>query len=201
MCRDARRLPAASRLGSGNPAGGRLDFFGRGADPRDTSRWRTERGPLSVTGTKFFSWQARHGGGGAIDLVMHLGGWDARRAIGWLWRQLGGHLAVANPSADNQSDADPASDTRSTSSPASSSGRGAPRLARDDRQPTRCRPHHELHLPAASPTNLPRVRRYLTERRGLSATILAALIDEGKVYADRAATRSSSWWPENLIVP
>ncbi|MBM4090019.1 MAG: nucleotidyltransferase [Planctomycetes bacterium] len=94
-----------------------LTSWGAARDPRDTSRWRTERGPLSVNGTKFFSWQARHGGGGAIDLVMHLGGWDARRAIRWLGRQLGGHLAVANPPADNQSDADPASNSRSTSSP------------------------------------------------------------------------------------
>jgi len=161
-----------------------LTCWGAARDQRDKSRWRTERGPLSVTGAKFFSWQARHGGGGAIDLVMHLGGWDARRAIGWLWRQLGGHLAVANPSPDNQADADPGSHTRSTSSPTSSSGRGTPQLARDDRHPTRCRPHHELHLPAASLTNLPRVRRYLAEQRGLSATILAALIDEGKLYAD-----------------
>jgi len=32
--------------------------------------------------------------------------------------------------------------------------------------------------------NLQRVRRYLTEQRGLSATILASLIDDGKLYAD-----------------
>jgi len=62
-------------------------------DPRDKSRWQTRRGPLSVTGKKFFNWHDRHGGGGAIDLVMHLGGWDARTAIDWLWRHGGGQVA------------------------------------------------------------------------------------------------------------
>jgi hypothetical protein len=39
-------------------------------------------------------------------------------------------------------------------------------------------------LPAASLANLPRVRRYLIRQRGLFPTILASLIDEGKLYAD-----------------
>jgi hypothetical protein len=39
-------------------------------------------------------------------------------------------------------------------------------------------------LPAASLAKLQRVRRYLTEQRGLSATILASLIDDAKLYAD-----------------
>ena len=65
-------------------------------DPRDKSRWQTGRGPLSVTGTKFFDWHASHGGGGAIDLVMHLAGWDARQAIDWLWRHCGSQVAGSN---------------------------------------------------------------------------------------------------------
>jgi hypothetical protein len=51
-----------------------------------------------VTGIKFFSWHDGHGGGGAIDLLMHLGGWDARQAIDWLWHHHGGsQLAGKNP--------------------------------------------------------------------------------------------------------
>ena len=76
-----------------------LTSWGAVRDRQDKSRWHTPRGPLSVTGTKFFNWHARQGGGGAIDLVMHLGGWDARQAIGWLERHLGGHVAGANPTA------------------------------------------------------------------------------------------------------
>jgi len=71
-----------------------LRSWGAVRDPTDKSRWQTRRGPLSVAGTKFFNWHASHGGGGAIDLVMHLGGWDARSAIDWLWRHDGGQVAV-----------------------------------------------------------------------------------------------------------
>ena len=58
----------------------------RGAvrDPRDRAKWRTERGGLTVTGTQFINWSCRHGGGGAIDLVMHLGGMGYCAAVKWL---------------------------------------------------------------------------------------------------------------------
>jgi hypothetical protein len=42
----------------------------------------------------------------------------------------------------------------------------------------------QLRLPAASPANLERVRRYLHQRRRLSTEILTSLIDEDKLYAD-----------------
>ena len=138
-------------------------------DERDKSRWRTPRGPLSVTGTKFFSWHDRHGGGGAIDLVMHLGGWDARQAIEWLWNHYGaGQVAGRNPATPP--------DSTFASSPSGSGQRHHD-----------CKLHGaaaQLRLPTSSPENLERVRRYLRERRGLSAEILASLIDEGRLYAD-----------------
>jgi len=58
----------------------------RGAtrDERDRSKWHTEQGSLSVTGSKFFNWQRGMGGGGAIDLVMHLAAIDFRAAVVWL---------------------------------------------------------------------------------------------------------------------
>lgn len=127
-----------------------LTSWGAERDRQDKSRWHTPRGPLSVTGTKFFNWHDCQGGGGAIDLVMHLGGWDARQAIGWLSHHLGCSVAGANPTVHT-----------------------TPR-----------RRHQQLRLPVASVANLQRVRRYLTEQRGLSATIVASLIDDGKLYAD-----------------
>ena len=75
-----------------------LRSWGAVRDHRDKSRWQTCRGPLSITGTKFFNWHDRYGGGGAIDLVMHLGGCDARQAIDWLWLHHGGsQVAESNP--------------------------------------------------------------------------------------------------------
>jgi hypothetical protein len=128
-----------------------LTSWGAVRDRRDKYQWRTPRGPLSVTGIKFFNWHDGHGGGGAIDLVMHLGGWGARQAIEWLWHHCGSSQVASQ---------NPATASDSTSSP-------------------------QLRLPASSSTNLERVRRYLRQRRRLSAKILISLIDDGKLYADR----------------
>ena len=157
----------------------------RGAvrDRCDRSRWNTPRGPLSVTGTKFFNWHDSRGGGGAIDLAMHLGGWNAGQAIEWLGHHLGQHVAAASP-ARAGADAQPSFPSAPPSGSASSSRAGAP-SGHEPLGPPACQgPRPQLHLPAASQTHLPRVRRYLIQPRGLSATILASLIDQGKLYAD-----------------
>ena len=73
-----------------------LRYWDAVRDRRDKSRWHTHRGPLSVTGTKFFNWQNGQGGGGAIDLVMHLAGWDARQAVEWLGCHDGSQVAGSN---------------------------------------------------------------------------------------------------------
>ncbi len=61
-----------------------LTRWGALRERRDKSQWRTEHGPLSVTGPQFFNWHLHEGGGGAIDLVMHLGKMDYRAAVQWL---------------------------------------------------------------------------------------------------------------------
>ncbi|MBN1270022.1 MAG: DUF3991 and TOPRIM domain-containing protein [Kiritimatiellae bacterium] len=53
-------------------------------DPRDPAKWHTARGPLSVKDAKFFNWKTGAGGGGAIDLAMHLNGLSFKEAIEWL---------------------------------------------------------------------------------------------------------------------
>ena len=130
----------------------------RGAerDPRDRSKWQTEQGPLSVTGKKFTSWRRDRGGGGAIDLVMHLAAVDYRAAVEWLEQ----HLAVGAIGV-GQTAAHPLART------------AAP-----------CGPHGSLRLPVPAPCLLDRVRQYLTQRRGLSATLLDPLIQSAGIYAD-----------------
>jgi hypothetical protein len=145
-----------------------LRSWGAVRDRSDKSRWQTPRGPLSVTGAKFFDWHDRHGGGGAIDLVMHLGGGDARQAIEWLWHHYGSQLADTNLA--------PASD-----------GTFASSLSRPVDGDRDCKGHDspsQLRLPLSSPAKLERVRRYLHQRRYLCPNILATLIDDGKLYAD-----------------
>jgi hypothetical protein len=128
-------------------------------DRRDRHKWHTEQGPLSVTGTKFINWHRSQGGGGAIDLVMHLAGVDYRTAVAWLEC----HLA-ASPPARGQSA------TRA-------SGKECAAVERTGR----------LRLPLPDERMLGRVRHYLTRCRGLAGWLIEPLVQSGKLYADRRA--------------
>ncbi len=136
-----------------------LRLWGAERDRRDRTLWRSARGPLSVTGAKFFNWHHDEGGGGAIDLVMHLGKMNATAAVQWL-DQYPGSAASSNSTCWQ---------------PSSSS---SPYLAAQA-QP------RGLRLPVANVAKLEQVRRYLTEQRCLAAAILKPLIDAGNVYADQ----------------
>ena len=58
-------------------------------DPSDPAKWRTARGVLSVTGAKFINWNQGVGGGGAIDLVMHVHQLGFAQALQWLEDRFG----------------------------------------------------------------------------------------------------------------
>ncbi len=66
-----------------------LTRLGATKDRRDRARWKTDRSHLSVNGTRFFDWHAHAGGGGAIDLVMHLRGASFKDAVAWLQHAFG----------------------------------------------------------------------------------------------------------------
>lgn len=55
----------------------------------DKAKWRTEGGTLSVNGAKFMDWHRGVGGGGAIDLVMHLYDLPFKPAVEWLAKAAG----------------------------------------------------------------------------------------------------------------
>jgi hypothetical protein len=61
-----------------------LRAAGAEADRHDPAKWHTAHGALSVNGAKFFNWNQDRGGGGAIDLAMHLNACDFTAAIQWL---------------------------------------------------------------------------------------------------------------------
>ena len=130
----------------------------RGAvrDVRDRAKWHTEQGSLSVTGPKFRNWQRGTGGGGAIDLVMHLAQLDFASAVAWLEQQLAlGHL------------------TAEASLPYSGNQPG-PVVDQQDRP---------LRLPLRDDRLLPCVRDYLARRR-LRPALFEPLIKSGQLYAD-----------------
>ena len=133
------------------------------------------------------NWSRSAGGGGAIDLVMHLATWDARQAIEWLWCHLGSRVDDAEPTAHTNAGANApprAASIPNATSPSTCRGvltnqSDDDAIRRDRRQP--------LRLPTPNAANLRPVRRYLIERRCLSATIVDSLIDQGKLYADARA--------------
>jgi hypothetical protein len=70
-----------------------LPLCGAQKDHDDKRKWHTSAGALSVTGAKFMNWHDSVGGGGAIDLVMHLNHLDFKAAVDWLAH----HFAGARP--------------------------------------------------------------------------------------------------------
>jgi hypothetical protein len=135
-----------------------LFLHGAVRDRHDKSKWHTDQGPLSVSGPKFMNWRRGQGGGGAIDLVMHLAGVDFRTAVAWLQQHLAaGTHAIGEPTAH------------------------AP--GRDSSVPIPERPG-TLRLPVPNDRMLGRVRQYLTRRRSLDASLIEPLVQSGKLYAD-----------------
>jgi hypothetical protein len=134
-----------------------LRAVGARPDPRDPVKWHTARGVLSVNGTKFFNWNETTGGGGAIDLAMHLMGLDFKEAIGWL-----AHLPAASPAAQ------------------------AGRFALPPPGATIVPSYvlRRLVLPVPAARALPTVIGYLSGQRRLPLAQLQPLLDSGDLYAD-----------------
>lgn len=65
-----------------------LRATGAQPDARDHSKWRTTRGVLSINAAKFINWNNSQGGGGAIDLAMHLNNLNFKDAVQWLDRRF-----------------------------------------------------------------------------------------------------------------
>ena len=112
-----------------------LRLSGAKRDPYDKAKWHTAQGILSVTGSKFMNWTRGGGGGGAIDLAIHLNHLDFMAAVAW----LGHHFPSAGPQGP---------------APTPPSPRGRPALIlppKDDRQLARVRRYliHDRRLPAA----------------------------------------------------
>jgi Protein of unknown function (DUF3991)/Toprim-like len=75
-----------------------LTQSGARPDPHDPCKWHTARGVLSVRGAKFFNWHRGTGGGGAIDLVIHLHQLSFHDALRWLQQHAAPSTADPPPS-------------------------------------------------------------------------------------------------------
>jgi hypothetical protein len=65
-----------------------LRACGARPDRYDKAKWHTAEGTVSITGRKFMNWQRSQGGGGAIDLAMHLNHLAFSAAVCWLEHQF-----------------------------------------------------------------------------------------------------------------
>jgi len=148
---DFRRRAAAVR---DLPLGAVLVARGAVRDRHDRCKWHSEQGPLTITGIKFMNWSQDRGGGGAIDLVMHLAHVNCATAVAWLEQQFApGPLAI---------------------------GRSTSPVSHHPSSPV----HRSLRLPVSNDQQQPRVLRYLTEQRRLATAVLQPLLESGRLYAD-----------------
>jgi len=113
-------------------------------DSQDKAKWHTVKGAISVTGMKFMNWNQSRGGGGAIDLAMHLNGLDFKAAVDWLRR----HFPIPDYS--------------------------------ESRPPAR-----SFTLPVPDCGKLRSVTQYLVHDRGIAPSLVEALVESGRLYADR----------------
>ena len=58
-------------------------------DPKDKHKWQNEHHTINITGSKFYDWKQMKGGGGAIDLVMHINECDYKQSVAWLSDRFG----------------------------------------------------------------------------------------------------------------
>jgi 5S rRNA maturation endonuclease (ribonuclease M5) len=63
--------------------------LGLDPDPKDKHKLQNEQHIINITGSKFYDWQHLKGGGGAIDLVMHVNQCNFKQAVAWLNDRMG----------------------------------------------------------------------------------------------------------------
>jgi Plasmid recombination enzyme/Protein of unknown function (DUF3991)/Toprim-like len=63
-------------------------------DPFDKHKWQNEQHTINITGSKFYDWKQMKGGGGAIDLVMHINECDYKQSVAWLGDRFGEGAAI-----------------------------------------------------------------------------------------------------------
>lgn len=137
-----------------------LESAGLYVDPDDRHQWRGPGMRISVgVGGKDGKWydhEAGRGGGGAIDLALHVtGNADFRAAVAWLGGSVG---------------------QEAIESAAMHSAREQVREA--STHPVKSAP------PDPDPSRIPQVRQYLTEARAIAPQLVDWAITTGRLYAD-----------------
>jgi len=128
---------------------------------------------LNVTGAKFYNHSEGRGGGGSIDLVMHVAGYDFKGATSYLADRFGADAAAGAAVAHQ-----------------------APAFRR---WAERAEPP-AFAVPEQDAGRWGQVRAYLVEERSLPARFVDALHEGGFVYADRRGNAVFPRWDEEQTV-
>jgi len=138
-----------------------MQTLGGVQDRYDTHKWRVNDEHISINGERFYNHDQQKGGGGSIDLVMHVTDYTFKQAVAYLNHEAGPELAVA--AAANHGARERTAQAQEI-------------VERGDRAPFNAPERHEERWP--------QVRAYLVEQRQLPAQLVDELHERGTIYAD-----------------
>ncbi len=138
-----------------------IQTLGGVQDRYDTHKWRVNDEHMSINGERFYNHDQQKGGGGSIDLVMHVTGYSFKQAVAYLNHEAGPELAVA--AAANYGARE-------------RMAQGQEIVERGERAP--------FMQPQADEDRWPQVRAYLVEQRGIPRGMIDELHARGTIYAD-----------------
>jgi len=141
-----------------------IQTLGGAQDRYDTHKWRVNDEHISINGERFYNHDRQSGGGGSIDLVMHVTGYTFRQAVAYLNHEAGPELAVAAAAQHGARER---------------MAQGQEIVERGERAP--------FIQPQADEDRWPQVRAYLVEQRQLPAGLVDELHERGTIYADGRA--------------
>lgn len=155
-----------------------LKFTGALQDRLDKNKWHTPEGVISVTGTKFMNWNQCSGGGGAIDLAIHLNKCDFKTAVHWLCNNFLSSEIKTSERIDSVSKGalQPKAAFCAVPPGAPPSGAASP-----------CSTVVPVKLPPRDNTRLTQVIHYLRYKRRIPLSLITDLIYRGSLYSDNRA--------------
>lgn len=134
-----------------------LEKLGAIRSAKDQNNWESSVGRISVQGMRFFNHDLNFGGGGAIDLVMHIGELAFKEALSWLGGNLGVGPTIGVAMAQAKMEA-----VLATAAPIKL-----------------------LKPPLRSEDKWPEVRNYLLNQRHVDAAVVDSAYQAGLIYADK----------------
>jgi Plasmid recombination enzyme/Protein of unknown function (DUF3991) len=133
-------------------------YLGLDKADKGENRWKGSGQVININGSKWYDFTAEKGGGGAIDLVMHVAECNFRQSLAWLCDRFGseGMLRASRAKVEEQ----------------------ASKIVADEPVP-------QFVPPLKDDSKWLSVKNYLTKGRGLPENFVDGLHSKGWLYADK----------------